>query len=90
MKRQKLTQQLREEDSCLFQVAEHPLLARVASRLGGDAAEALVVLTPLRKARMGFLWHHRVRARAIMPGTAMCEMAAVAGQVSQLCVESSH
>ena len=39
------------------------------------------MLAPSGRAALGFLWHHRVRGRALVPGTAMCEMAAAGCQV---------
>ena len=63
------------------QVTAHPLLAELALRPQGGAMEAVAMLAPSGRAALGFLWHHRMRGRALMPGAAMCEMAAAACQV---------
>ena len=73
----------------LAQVTAHPLLEKLAPRSRSAAIETVALLEPCGRAALGFLWHHRVRGRALMPGTAMCEMAAAACQVG-VEVHASH
>lgn len=70
------------------QVTSHPLLWSALA--DGRGATAVVVQAQLGRPALSFLWDHTVQGRAILPGSAMCEMAVAAGKVCPSSWSNSH